>query len=55
MVFDPNKSEVKASVSLPTYNPNNYNDAYTIIPLSPEYSYLIDSETYNEVPIYLYS
>ena len=55
MVFDPNQWEVKASVSLPTYNPNNYNDAYTMIPLGPEYSYLIDNETYNEVPIYVYT
>ena len=55
MVFDPNKWQVKASVSLPTYNPNNYNDAYTMIPLWPEYSYLIDNETYNEVPIYIYT
>ena len=55
MVFDPNKWQVKASASLPTYNPNNYNDAYTMIPLSPEYSYLIDDETYNEVPIYIYT
>ena len=55
MVFDPKKWQVKASVSLPTYNPNNYNDAYTMIPLSPEYAYLIDNETYNEVPVYTYS
>ena len=55
MVFDPKKWQIKASASLPTYNPNNYNDAYTIIPLSPEYSYLIDDETYNEVPVYIYS
>ena len=55
MVFDPKKWEIKASVSLPTYNPNNYNDAYTMVPLSPEYDYLIDNETYNEVPVYIYS
>ena len=55
MVFDPKKWQVKASVSLPTYNPNNYNDAYTMVPLGPEYAYLIDSETYNEVPVYIYS
>ena len=55
MVFDPKNWQVKASVSLPTYNPNNYNDAYTMIPLSPSYAHLIDSDTYNEVPIYLYS
>ena len=55
MVFDPKKGQVKSSVSLPTYNPNNYNDAYTIIPLWPEYSYLIDDETYNEVPVYIYT
>ena len=55
MVFNPNKWQVKASVSLPTYNPNNYNDAYTIIPLSPEYGYLIDDETYNEIPVYIYT
>ena len=55
MVFDPKKWQVKASVSLPTYNPNNYNDAYTMIPLGPEHAYLIDSETYNEVPVYIYT
>ncbi len=55
MVFDPKEWQVKASVSLPTYNPNNYNDAYSIIPLSPEYSYLIDNETYNEIPVYIYT
>ena len=55
MVFDPNNWQVKASASLPTYNPNNYNDAYTMIPLSPEYSYLVDDETYNEVPVYIYT
>ncbi len=55
MVFDPNNWQIKASVSLPSYNPNNYNDAYTIIPLGPEYSYLVDNETYNEVPVYIYT
>ena len=55
MVFDPNKSEVKASVSLPTYNPNNYNDAYTMIPLDPEHAYIIDNDSYNEVPVFIYS
>lgn len=55
MVFDPNQWQIKASVSLPTYNPNNYNDAYTIVPLGPEHSYLIDDETYNEIPVYIYT
>ena len=55
MVFDPNRWEVKASASLPTYNPNNYNDAYTIIPLWPDHAYILDNESYNEVPIYIYS
>ena len=55
LVFDPKKWEIKASVSLPTYNPNNYNDAYTMMPLSPEYAYILDNETYNEVPVYIYS
>ena len=55
MVFDPNKWQIKASASFPTYNPNNYNDAYTMVPLSPEYDYLIEDETYNEVPVYIYT
>lgn len=55
MVYDPQAWEIKASASLPTYNPNNYDDAYTIIPLSPEYAYIIDDDTYNEVPVYIYS
>lgn len=55
MVFDPNKWEIKASVSLPWYNPNNYNDAYTIVPLWPELSYIIDNETYTDIPVYIYT
>lgn len=55
MVYNPNKWQVKASVSLPTFNPNNYNDAYTIIPLTPEYAYILDNETYVDVPVYILS
>lgn len=55
MVYNPKQWQVKASVSLPTFNPNNYNDAYTIIPLTPEYDYILDNETYIDIPVYILS
>ena len=33
MVYDPNNGQVKASVNAPSFNPNDYNDAYILKPL----------------------
>lgn len=55
MVYDPNNGQVKASVNVPTFNPNNYNDAYILQPLGQEHSYIVDDLTYVDVPVYVMS
>ncbi|MDR0650892.1 MAG: hypothetical protein LBG59_05900 [Candidatus Peribacteria bacterium] len=55
MVYDPNNGQVKASVNVPTFNPNNYNDAYILKPLGQENAHIIDDLTYVDVPIYILS
>ncbi len=53
LVYDPFHGHIKASASYPSYNPNNYNDAFTLQPLWPEYQYLIDDLSYVENPVYI--
>ncbi|MEI8008579.1 MAG: hypothetical protein WCI00_04090 [bacterium] len=53
LVYNPFNGQVKASASYPSYNPNNYNDAFTLEPLGPEYSYMIDDLSYIENPVYI--
>jgi cell division protein FtsI/penicillin-binding protein 2 len=55
MVYDPNNGQVKASVNVPTFNPNNYNDAYILKPLGQENAHIIDDLTYIDVPVYILS
>jgi cell division protein FtsI/penicillin-binding protein 2 len=33
VVYDPNNGFVKAMVNAPAYDPNNFDDAYTLTPL----------------------
>ena len=33
LVYDPMSGQIIASANYPTYNPNNYNDAFTVEPL----------------------
>lgn len=53
LVYDPMNWQIKASVNYPSYDPNNYNDVYTLMPLGREYWYVIDNETYIDVPVYI--
>lgn len=55
LVLDTENGQVKASVNAPSFNPNSYNDAYTLIPLSEEYSYLVDNLSYIDIPVYVYT
>jgi cell division protein FtsI/penicillin-binding protein 2 len=55
MVYDPNNGQVKASVNVPTFNPNNYNDAYILKPLGQENAHIVDDLTYIDVPVYIMS
>lgn len=53
LVYNPFNWQVKASATYPTYNPNNYNDAFTLQPLTPEYWYMVDDLSYTEDPVYI--
>ena len=53
LVYDPFNGQIKASANYPSYNPNNYNDAFTLQPLWPEYWYMIDDLSYIENPVYI--
>lgn len=53
LVYDPFNGQIKASVTYPSYNPNNYNDAFTLQALGPEYGYMIDDLSYIENPVYI--
>ena len=53
LVYDPLNGHVIADANYPSYNPNNYNDAYILQPLGPEYKFLIDDLSYIENPVYI--
>ncbi len=53
LVYNPFNGQVKASANYPSYNPNNYNDAFTLQALGPEYWYVIDDLSYIENPVYI--
>lgn len=55
LVLDTENGQVKASVNAPTFNPNSYNDAYTLVPLWEEYAHLIDNLSYVDIPVYVYT
>ncbi len=53
LVYDPNNGHVKASVNYPSFDPNSYDDAYTLKQLDVDNSYVVDNETYVDVPVYV--
>ena len=53
LVYNPNNWQVKASVNYPSFDPNNYNDVYTLKPLWVEESFIVDNETYMDIPVYI--
>lgn len=53
LVYDPFNWQIKASANYPSYNPNNYNDAFTLQALWPEYWYVVDDLSYIENPVYI--
>jgi cell division protein FtsI/penicillin-binding protein 2 len=40
-------------VNAPSYDPNNFDDAYTLVPLSPDHAYIIDDVTHIDIPVYV--
>lgn len=53
LVYDPQNGFLKASTNAPNYDPNNFDDAYVLEPLSPDYAYIIDDTTNIDVPVYI--
>ncbi len=51
-VLDPVTGKVKSLVNYPTYNPNSYADSYELIPLTAEKKYLVEDQTYVDVPLF---
>lgn len=53
LVYDPFSGHVYASANAPDFNPNHYNDVYTLQPLQPEQWYIVDNETFVDFPVYI--
>ncbi len=53
LVYNPVNGEIKATASYPTFNPNNYNDAYLLKTVDPELAYTLDDETQVDIPVYI--
>ena len=53
LIYDPFSGHVKASTNYPSFNPNDYDEVYERRPLGPDVGFLIDNETYVDVPVYI--
>lgn len=53
VVYNPQNGHVKAMVNAPTYDPNSFDDAYTLMPLGPELGYVVDDTTHIDIPLYV--
>ncbi len=53
LIYNPFNWQVKWSVSYPNYDPNNYEEAYFLQPLSPKYDYILKDETMVDIPVYI--
>lgn len=53
LVYEPYSWQLKASVNAPSFNPNNYNDAYIYMPLWIENRNIVDDETYMDIPVFI--
>ena len=53
VVYDPQNGHVKAMVNAPTYDPNSFDDAYTLMPLGPKLGYVVDDTTHIDIPLYV--
>lgn len=53
LVYDPMSGQIIASANYPTYNPNNYNDAFTVQPLWPDHAVMVDDPSYVDVPLFI--
>ena len=54
-ILDPHTGKVKALVNYPEYNPNIPEQYYALRPLTYDERYLIENETYIDVPVFILS
>lgn len=55
LIYNPFNGHIKASATYPSYNPNNYNDAFTLQALTPKHGYILDDLSYIEQPVYIFT
>ncbi len=53
LVYNPTNGHIKASINYPSFDPNSYDDVYTLEPLDLENAYIVDNETYIDIPVYI--
>jgi cell division protein FtsI/penicillin-binding protein 2 len=53
LVYDPFSGHVLASANAPDFDPNHYNDIYTLKALQPSQAQLVDNPTFLDFPIYI--
>lgn len=53
LVYDPYSGHVLASANAPDFDPNNYNEIYTLKPLDPEQAQIVDNITFLDFPVYI--
>ena len=53
--MDPYNGKIIASANYPTFDPNNYQDAYQLKPLSLTESIIVDNDTYRDIPVFYLS
>lgn len=55
IVMDPYDGKIIASANYPTFDPNNYQEAYKLKPLSLTESIFVDNDTYRDIPVFYLS
>ena len=55
LVMDPMNGKIIASSSYPTFDPNNYQEAYQLKPLSLTESTIVNDDTYRDIPVFFLS
>lgn len=55
IVMNPYDGKIISSVNYPTFDPNNYQDAYKLKPLSLTESVFVDDDTYRDIPVFYLS
>lgn len=54
-VYDPTDWTIKGSTNYPSFDPNNFNSTFKLIPLDWTKRFILDDLTYLDVPVYVYT